>query len=218
MMRFAPIVILLFVAGCTILQSNAPPQQIYYLRATGQESTSGSAQPLASQPTHSSDGIAPLPSILVSRPTADPGLGSELIMLVRSDNRLDYFAASRWAADLPEVVETLAIDTLRESGHWSAVHEAPSPYLADYLLDINIRRFEADYTAATNGVPRVNVVLDCTVAHRRGRDVITTFVAESAVQATENRLAAVVAAFQQAANEALAIVAKRSAEAARSSG
>jgi len=218
MIRFASIVMLLFVAGCTILQSKAPPQQIYFLRATGLEGGNGSAGPHAAQPAHASDGAGPLPSILVSRPSADPGLGSELIMLIRSDNRLDYFAASRWAADLPEVVETLAIDTLRESGNWSAVHESPSPYLADYLLDINIRRFEADYTASTNGVPRVNVVLDCTVAHRRGRDVITTFVAEAAVQASENRLAAVVAAFEQAANQALAIVAKRTAELARSPG
>ena len=54
--------------------------------------------------------------------------------------------AAAGPATLPDVVETLAVDTLRASGAWAAVHESPSPFSADYLLQINIRRFEADYT------------------------------------------------------------------------
>jgi cholesterol transport system auxiliary component len=212
MIRLALLATALFATGCTILQSDLPPQQIYILRATGDTS----AQAYASGPAQSSNGTLSLPSIQVPRPSADPGLGTELITLVRSDRRLDYYAGSRWADDLPEVVETLAIDTLRASGNWSAVHASPSPYFADYLLDINIRRFEADYTQGDNVAPTVHVVLDCTVARRRGRDLVATFSASAAVQAAENRLGAVVAAFEEAANAALAIVSERSASAVRS--
>jgi cholesterol transport system auxiliary component len=133
---------------------------------------------------------------------------------VRSDRRLDYYAGSRWAGELPDVIETLAIDTLRASGEWGAVHESPSPFLSDYLLQINIRRFEADYT--DGGVaPKVHVVLDCTLARRIGRELVTAFVAEGVADASENRLSAVVAAFEKAANTALATMAERSAAAAK---
>lgn len=126
---------------------------------------------------------------------------------------MDYYMGSRWAADLPDVVETLAIDTLRASGAWGAVHESPSPFFADYLLQINIRRFEADYTSDA-AAPKVHVVLDCTLVRRLGRDLVTSFVAEGTADAAENRLSAVVVAFEQAANAALTTLADRSAAAA----
>jgi cholesterol transport system auxiliary component len=152
--------------------------------------------------------------VQLARPSAGPGLATELITLVRSDHRLDYYVGSRWAADLPDMVETLAIDTLRASGAWGAVHESPSPFLADYVLQINIRRFEADYT--DGGVaPKIHVVLDCTLARRIGRDLVTTFVAEGIAAAEENRLSSVVAAFEKAANAALTTMADRSAAAVR---
>lgn len=223
MSRFAlAALVMMLAAGCAGgLHSDNPPPQVYILRAISSVSDNANTDGgnlLPGNGAPAAKRAVAAPSLQLPRPSADPGLGSERIMLVRSDHRLDYYLGNRWAADLPDVVESLAIDTLRASGAWGAVHETPSPFFADYVLQINIRRFEADYTASTNGVPRVNVVLDCTVAHRRGRDVITTFVAEAAVQASENRLAAVVAAFEQAANQALAIVAKRTAELARSPG
>lgn len=210
-------------AGCTGgLHSDGPPTQIYVLRATAAAGRSAEASGIGSEGSgsavaHAASGDAtPAPSVQLPRPSADPGLGSELITLVRSDHRLDYYLGSRWAADLPDVVETLAIDTLRASGAWGAVHESPSPFFADYLLQINIRRFEADYTGGAPA-PRVIVVLDCTLVHRIGRDLVTSFVAQGEADAGENRLSAVVAAFEKAANAALTTMADRSAAAAHAS-
>jgi len=194
----------LVLAGCSnLLHSDAQPTQIYILRATAAEASRATAD---TSPT--------APSLQIPRPSADPGLATQLITLVRSDHRMDYYLGSRWAADLPDLVETLTIDTLRASGAWGAVHESPSPFLADYLLQINIRRFEADYTSGKTA-PRVYVVLDCTVAKRIGRDLVAAFVAEGQADAAENRLSAVVTAFEQAANAALTTMADRSAAVAR---
>lgn len=193
---------LLLLAGCSgLLHSDDAPTQIYILRATAAA-------------TRASDANSGTPTVQLSRPSADPGLATELITLVRSDHRMDYYLGSRWAADLPDIVETLAIDTLRSSGAWGAVHESPSPFLSDYLLQINIRRFEADYTGGS-AAPRVFVVLDCTLARRLGRELVSSFVAEGQADASENRLSSVVAAFEQAANAALTTMADRSATAAR---
>jgi ABC-type uncharacterized transport system auxiliary subunit len=113
-------------------------------------------------------------------------------------------------------VATLAIDTLRASGAWSSVNDAPSPFTSDYLLQINIRRFEADYTSGSDS-PRVYVTLDCTIARRIGRELLTSFVAEGTADAQENKMSAVVGAFEKAANMALAAMAQRSSEAIRTS-
>jgi ABC-type uncharacterized transport system auxiliary subunit len=222
MSRFALLSIVLLATGCSGgLRSDAPAMQIYILRAVASPPRAPDATAAGTalargldSATHSSNGASPTPSVQLPRPSADPGLATELITLVRSDRRLDYYAGSRWAGELPDVIETLAIDTLRASGEWGAVHESPSPFLSDYLLQINIRRFEADYT--DGGVaPKVHVVLDCTLARRIGRELVTAFVAEGVADASENRLSAVVAAFEKAANTALATMAERSAAAAK---
>lgn len=211
-----PALVVMAVAGCSGgLHSDAPPTQIYILRANASATPAPANGSAVTRPLDAaaSAGAEP-PSLQLPRPSADPGLSTEMIVLVRSDHRLDYYSGSSWAGSLPEVVSTLALDTLRSSGQWSAVQESPSPFVADYLLQINIRRFEADYT--DGGVaPKVRVVLDCTVARRIGRDLVSTFVAEASADASENRMSAVVAAFEKAANAAMGVVAERSALAAK---
>jgi len=205
------------IAGCSSgLHSDAPPTQIYVLRAVPSSTLPPAANETAvARPLDAAGSAnAEAPSLQLPRPSADPGLSTEAIVLVRSDHRLDYYSGSSWAGTLPDVVSTLALDTLRASGRWAAVQESPSPFVADYLLQINIRRFEADYTDGSVA-PKVRVVLDCTLARRIGRDLVSTFVAEASADAAENRMGAVVAAFEKAANAALAVVAERSALAAK---
>jgi cholesterol transport system auxiliary component len=208
------------VSGCSgFLHSEAPPVQIYVLRAAVSPHVAATEQAQALDASRAAAGSstksAP-PSVQVPRPQADPGLANELITLVQSDHRMDRYAGSSWAGPLPDVVETLAIDTLRASGSWSAVNDAPSSFAADYILQINIRRFEADYTGGGDA-PKVYVTLDCTIARRLGRQLITSFVAEGVADAEANRMSAVIAAFEKAANVAMASMAQRSAEAVRTS-
>jgi ABC-type uncharacterized transport system auxiliary subunit len=214
----------MLVSGCSgLLHSDDPPIQIYYLRAAAspemaaaeQKQALEAARTAAATPAKASPIDAP-PTLQVPRPQADPGLATELITLIQSDHRMDHYAGSSWPGALPEVVETLAIDTLRASGHWSAVHDAPSPFTADYLLQINIRRFEADYTGGGEA-PKVYVTLDCTIARRLGRELLTSFVADGVADASENKMSAVVTAFEKAANMALATMAQRSGEAIKTS-
>ena len=207
------------VSGCSgLLHSDDPPVQMYLLRAAVSPTLAATEQAQALDVARSAAGAsanAP-PSLQIPRPQADPGLATELITLVQSDHRMDHYAGSSWPAALPDVVETLAIDTLRASGKWSAVHDAPSPFTADYLLQINIRRFEADYTSGGEA-PKVHVTLDCTIARRIGRELLTSFAAEGVADAEANKMSAVVAAFEKAANMALATMAQRSSDAIRTS-
>jgi cholesterol transport system auxiliary component len=190
------------LAGCSGgFLSRSPATQVYVLRAA----------------THPRPGLTQsTASIHVGRPIPGPGLDSDRIVLVESGHRMSYYRASRWPADLPAVVETLTVDTLRASGAWATVQDSNSGFPAEYLLQIVIRRFEADYVTAA-AAPEVHVVLDCTVGRRAGREVIASFTAEGASVAAANRLGDVVAAFEEASNKALDGVAAHTAEAVKTS-
>ncbi len=198
---------LLALAACSgLLQSHTPPEQVYYLRAKG------AAADTATRPGE-------LASVRIGRPIAAPGLESSHIMLLESNLRMSYYTASRWPAVLPEVVEELAADTLRSSGSWSDVQTSESSFPSEYLLQIRIRRFDADYLESsavrTASSPEVHVVFDCTLGRRSGREVIATFTVEGSAAAAANKLSDVVAAFEDAANMALASLATHAADAAR---
>jgi cholesterol transport system auxiliary component len=181
----------LAAAACTpTFRSSAKPEQIYYLRAPAPAAGSGVAPPPASAP-----------SIRVLTPLAAPGLDTTHIILVQADHRMSFFAASRWPGRLPEVVETLAVQTLRGSRAWSAVMDSASPFPSDYMLRISVRRFEADYSAGA--LPVVHVVLDCSVGRRVGRDLLASFSAAGEAPAAADRMSEVVGAFEQAAGAAL---------------
>jgi ABC-type uncharacterized transport system auxiliary subunit len=197
---------LALLAGCSgLLHSNVPPEQNYYLRAA--------AVPAGSVAT----GAASLPvSLRVAHPLADPGLDSSHIMLLQSDHRMSYYTGARWPAAMPELVSSLTVQTLRASGNWASVQDSASPFPSDYLLQITVRRFDADYTeVAAGAAPTVHVVFDCIVGRRAGREVLSTFVVAGSAAASANRLGEVVAAFEQASATALAALTQQTLEATR---
>ena len=179
--------VLLVLAGCASFHSDQPPTQVYTLdpvfSASKLEAGSNAA------------------ALQVLRPRAAPGLDTERIALRRSAQRLDYYAASRWPAPLPEFLQSLAIDALRASGKFRAVQPDTSAFAADELLQIEIRRCQAEY--ASDGPPVVRLQLLATLGRRSDRAVVASVGAESSVAATENRMEAVVAAFQSAVTAAL---------------
>lgn len=203
--RLAPVLLISLLAGCSsLLHSDAPPVQVYTLRAVSASSGSGA------------DPAAPVDaSLRVAHPVAGPGLGTSQIVLLQPDHRLNVYAASAWAADAPALLESLAVETLRGSGHWHSVQDAESPFPSDYLLQITIRRFDADYSGGTDAAPTVRVTLDCTLGKEDARNIVATFVASGSAVASANRLGDVVGAFQQATNAAMVSLSQQASAAIR---
>lgn len=192
------------LAGCASgFKSDAPPEQTYVLRAAPPPSTR--ALP---------EGKSVI--LRLTRPLAGPGLETDHIILVQPNNKLSYFAASRWAAPLPDVIEALAVETLRGSGAWTAVIDSRATFPTDYYLQMTIRRFDADYSSGAK-VPVIHVAFDCLLGRRVDRELLATFTAEATAEVSENRMTAIVAAFERAAHVALAQVAEQSAAAIRTS-
>jgi cholesterol transport system auxiliary component len=196
----------LALSGCAgLLHSTAAPEQTYLLRAPAPPAANAPAAPGGAALANPAD----LPSIRVSQPGADPGLDSSRIMLVQADHRLNFYAGSRWPGPVSDLIEALAVETLRASGAWHSVQDSDSPFPSDYLLQITVRRFEADYTGGGTA-PDVHVVLDCVIGRREGRDVVASFIAQGTATAAADRMSTVVAAFEQATDEALDSLARQS--------
>ena len=218
-MREAGLALLLVCLGLTgcsgLFRSNAKPEQIYYLRAPAVATSAPAAQPAESAAAAPAATAAAMPaSLRVTRPLASPGLDTSRIMLVQTDHRMNFYSGSRWPAPLTQLVEALAVETLRATGAWASVEGSASPFPSDYLLQIHIRRFEADYTEGT-AAPVVHVVLDCVVGRRQGREVLATFTASGSAAAVANRQAEVVAAFEQASGTALQALSQQAEQAVR---
>jgi ABC-type uncharacterized transport system auxiliary subunit len=190
------------LAGCSgLFQSKAKPEQTYYLRAPPAR-TAGTSTPAIPA------------SVRVIRAVAGPGLDTSRIMLVQADHRMNFFSGSRWPATTPELIEALAVQTLRASGAWASVGGSGSPFPSDYILHIHVQRFEADYSEGP-AAPVVHVVLECVVGRREGREVLATFTAAGSAAAAANRLGEVVMAFEQATGVALGALSQQTEQAVR---
>jgi cholesterol transport system auxiliary component len=170
------------VACGGLLETTIPAPQTYVLRLPPKP---------ASGATPTSGGLR------VQRPEAGPGLDSDHIVLLRPGRRFDFYAASRWAAPAPDVVASALVDQLRASGMFRAVFDDAAPYAPRYNLRCGLSRFEADYTA-DGRAPTINVSLDCTFGRHRDRTLLGIFTAQGSAAASEDRLGAVVAAFEAA--------------------
>jgi cholesterol transport system auxiliary component len=193
------------LSGCTgLLHSSARPDQTYYLRAPGS----------APAPTATATAVEPgtRASLRVEQAVSSPGLDSSHIMLVQADHRMNFYAGSRWPGTAPQVIGALAVETLRASGAWDSVQDSTSPFPANYLLHITLRRFDADYSGG-GAAPEVHVLLDCTIGRRAGREVIASFMAQGTATAAADRMSGVVAAFEQATAAALTSMSQQAGEA-----
>lgn len=199
----AAVAALMLAAGCAGLHSNEAAPQIYLLSSAAPPSPAPSATVGAAPAIP----VAPAVTLQVLRPLAAAGLDTEQIALLRDTQRLNYYAASRWPAPLPDLLQTLAIDALRASGRFRAVQPDATAFAADEVLQIEIRHCQVEYSP--DGTPLVHVQLLATLGRRTDRALLESVTAESNKPAAVNRMQSVVAAFQDAVNEALTQLATR---------
>ena len=191
----APLALSLMLGGCGgLLRSAAPAEQTYLLR---------SAAMVATAPA--------IKATLQLLPVAvQPGLDTPRIALARPGNRLDWYAGARWAGSLGEVTTALLAQSLRDSGRFDQVASDAAAMDADVVLAVTVRRFEAEQ-AGEGRVPVAQVRLECTLASLAAHRQLAAFTASASVPAQDNRLGDVVAALEQAAQQAVAQVVEQAA-------
>jgi cholesterol transport system auxiliary component len=203
----------LALAGCSGLTSRDVATVSYVLRPPAVAAPVAASGAAASAPGVGADTGAvaarlAATSLKVVRVVAQPGYSGDRVLLLGDDRSLGFFAASRWVDALPAVVGTLAVESLRGTARLRAVHDENAPFAADYTLRLTIRRFDAQY-AASGQPPRVTVDLECAIGRRTDRTAVASFAVEGQAVAADDRMRDVVAAFEQAAQQALAEAVRR---------
>jgi ABC-type uncharacterized transport system auxiliary subunit len=99
------------------------------------------------------------------------------------------------------VLQSLAVNALRSSGQYRAVQSEGAAIAADEVLQLEIRRCQAEYNSGGDAVVRVQLV--ATLGRRADRSLVASVSAESVAPVAENRLQAVIAAYRSAVGEAL---------------
>lgn len=183
----------LSLSGCLgkLLQSKVDEPQVYVLSPVNPSTAS----------------VAYGTQLAVSWPSAAPGLDSARIAVLRDGNRLDYFYGARWGGAAPQVVQSFVVSFLQAQEGFKNVVAESARVDADYLLELDLRDFQAEY--GSGSAPEVNVNLVGTLIDIKSRRSLALLRAEAHVKAEENRLGAVVPAFQSALQQASAALSEQ---------
>jgi cholesterol transport system auxiliary component len=145
-------------------------------------------------------------SVVVER-TA-PGLEGDGIAGRWPGSRLDYIAGARWAGDLARMLQSALVESFQDTGRLRSVQGDAGRFGATHTLVVEVRRFEADYTAGP--LPVAQVELAVTLGRNANRQVIASFTATASEGAAANRQTSLVAALDVAFARAAAELAARS--------
>ncbi len=178
-------VAVLTLAGCASLFVATPPGHLYRL-------TAGRSYP------------ADLPHrrgvLLVDTPQASAGIDTTRIALSRSPLSLDYYADAEWTDRVPALVQEAMLASFENSGALTAIDRDAMELRADYVLQTQLRHFEADYAAGgTARPPEARVAIIARLIAAPQRKIIAQTAFERRQPSAANDVPEVVAAFNAAA-------------------
>ena len=192
----------LALSGCTgsLFTSKEPPQAVYLLTVAPAPAATPTSVPVSAG--------AQIPvDLTVLRPQVRRGLDSTLIAALYPDQRLDHFAGAHWSGPLDEVLQDLAVQAFRADARVQNVHTDASAFGTGYWLEMDVADFQAEYagpeTAGNSGPPTVHVHLVARLGTSGDRHVLGQFEADVREPAADNRLTAIVQAYNRAASAAL---------------
>ncbi len=180
--RFVLCVLILTPAGCSGLLGGGEPPHLYRLTP---ENTYPPNLPHRSV------------QLLINEPLAPAGLDKSRIALSRSPVSIDYFADSEWTDRAPLLVQTALLQSFENSKAITAIDRESVGLRADFILETEIRHFEAVYNSA-NAPPEIWVAIIVRLVNPTSRDVVTQTSFERRERASANNVPSIVLAFDEA--------------------
>lgn len=171
------------IAGCSLLPGQGDPPQLYTL-------------------TPKSTFAADLPAVqwqlVVDPPVAAAGLNTTRIALQRTPVSIDYFARANWSDSAPNLVQTLLIESFENTGKIIAVARESVRLRPDYLLQTELREFNAEYYPDPAQPPLVRARLIAKLVRVSDRAIIASTTVERTERATSHDMNAIAIAFDEA--------------------
>jgi cholesterol transport system auxiliary component len=141
--------------------------------------------------------------LAVAQPDAVASLDTQRIALTRSATTLDYFANAAWTDRLSLIVQRQLIQAFDTSGRITSVDRDTSGLEADFVLQTEIRDFQARYDTP-DGAPQVVVTIQAKLARMPQREIAASVNATQQATAAANEINSIVVAFNQACGAAIA--------------
>ena len=178
-------------AGCvgSALESKRTEPQVFKLTAH-ETPNAGAALPQA---------------LAVGRPRAPVSLDTERVAITGPASRFDYYSGIRWAEPAPLMLQHLLVQALADDGRFATVVAAPSRVPSEYLLEIELRQFEA-VSDGGHAAPVVHVEMQVTLVDAQRGTRLGSFTATASVAADSESRAAVMAAFDAATQQVIASI------------
>lgn len=184
-------------AACStgsLFDSDTPVPSAYVIRSAPAGSVTGA-------PTTQVD-------VSIGRPDFAPGLDSDRIAVLKG-RQLDYFRGVRWGGRTVEVVQSMLVSTMNDQQLFRSVTAEQARVANDYMLDVEVRNFEADY--AGGAIPEAHVLIIGRLIRVVDRKLVSTVTSESRARAAEESMTAVAAAFESASQKVALDLAKQTA-------
>jgi len=107
-------------------------------------------------------------------------------------NHINYVENARWSSNLPQMLQTLWIQTFANTRMYSAVVSDVDSVKSDYVLTIQVHDFELEYFS----VPIAHITLSLQLTYQN--KIIYSGYLESAMEADANNIPKIMQAFDRA--------------------
>jgi cholesterol transport system auxiliary component len=186
----AAMAIALALSGCVSLLPKSKPAQLYRFGATH-------AQPARRPPD------SPTVGVFWSDGAFQRESAADRILTVTGD-KVAYIAEVRWAAPAEVLFDQAVFDAFDAAGGRVRLAPRGAPAPTDFVLRVDVRDFETRYESGPNAAPTVLVRLHATLTRDRGHTLLSDQLFEARAPAADNRVGAIVAAYDKAVNDVLA--------------
>jgi cholesterol transport system auxiliary component len=179
----------LTLGGCVSLLPKSKSADLYRFEAQPGEPTSTPARVRTT-------------AVLLSNGAFVAESAGDRLVVIR-EGRLSYVAGVRWAAPA-EVLFKEAVYRAFDGGDGPArLARRGDPAAAQYVLRLDVERFEAQYLDGPNAAPTIVVAFRALLVRTKDQLVLGDRSFEGRVRATDNRMAAFVPAYDQVVSETL---------------
>jgi cholesterol transport system auxiliary component len=180
-MKWAALAAALLLGGCQLINAAEEPTDLYTI-------------------TPKSTFEAGMPSVFwqlaVEVPNASAYLNTSRIAIAQSPTSSDYYAKTGWTDRAPLMVQTRIVDSFENSHKIIAVARESIGLRANYVLQSDLRNFEAMYIYGKPPIAHVRIVAK--LVRMPDRQIIGVGSFERCVRARADKVPKVVEAFDQA--------------------
>lgn len=132
--------------------------------------------------------------LMVQTPAVPEWLASKRIVLMRSQNQLDFYSHARWGANLSQMLGRVISDSLTNNRVARDIIYSDSSAQTDYMMVTEVLAFQAEYRDMREA-PVVHTQIQVKLLDGKGK-LIHQFTVENYTPSKQNKLSAIVEAFE----------------------